>query len=94
MDIGGNTAKHLYQHWAVTHPWDHKEVTYFFGDERCVPPYHQESDYGMFKQSLFPTGIPECCTIKRMKGELFDQEAAANNYENMLRNPWIFYFCL
>jgi len=81
MLTGGNTARGLYQYWAVSKPWDHREVRYFLGDERCVPPYHEDSNYGMVRQTLFPTGIPKGCVVKKMKGDLFDRELAAKYYE-------------
>ena len=84
MLTGGNTAKELYQHWAITQPWGHQKIRYFFGDERCVPPDHLDCNYNMVKQVLFPNGIPKDCTVTRMEGELSDQETVARNYEKKL----------
>jgi len=72
MLTGGKTAKHLYQNWANITPWDHRKIKYYFGDERCVPPDHQESNYGMLKQTLFKADLPEDCSVIRMEGELVD----------------------
>ena len=66
MLTGGNTAKQLYQHWAVSKPWNHSKIIYYFGDERCVPPDHQDSNYGMVKRSLFPKGTPKGYKVIRM----------------------------
>jgi 6-phosphogluconolactonase len=84
MLTGGNTAKQLYQHWTVSKSWNHSKIIYYFGDERCVPPDHQDSNYGMVKRSLFPKGIPKGCKVIRMEGELSERETAARNYEQML----------
>ena len=84
MLTGGNTAKQLYQHWAVSKPWNHSKIIYYFGDERCVPPDHQDSNYGMVKRSLFPKGTPKGCKVIRMEGELSEREMSARNYEQML----------
>jgi len=84
MLTGGYTAKQLYQHWAVSKPWNHSKIVYFFGDKRCVPPDHQDSNYGMVKRSLFPKGTPIGCKVIRMEGELSEREAPARNYEQML----------
>ena len=70
MLTGGNTAKHLYQHWADTSQWDQSKIKYLLGDERCVPPDHHESNYGMVRRTLFPTGIPDGCELIRMEGEM------------------------
>ena len=83
MLTGGNTAKQLYKHWTDVKPWNHREVRNFFGDESCVTPDHQDSNYCMMKNALFLKSIPKDCTITRMEGELSDREAAAKNYENM-----------
>ena len=81
---GGNTAKQLYQHWVVSQPWHHRKIKYYFGDERCVPPEHPDSNSGMVRQALFPEGIMKDCMVTRMEGELSNQEMAAKNYERML----------
>jgi 6-phosphogluconolactonase len=63
-------------------PWSKVQLT--FGDERCVPPDHQDSNYRVAKESLIdPSGIPEG-NVFRMRGEI-DPEAAAREYEAKLR---------
>ena len=84
MLTGGYTAKHLYQYWAVSKPWNHGKIIYYFGDERCVPPDHQHSNYCMVKRALFPKGTPKGCKVIRMEGELFERELAARKYEQIL----------
>jgi 6-phosphogluconolactonase len=61
-------------------------MVFFFGDERCVPPDHPESNYGMTEEVMFqPLGIkPE--QVHRIKGELGDPAIAAQEYEQTLRN--------
>ena len=86
MLTGGNTVKKLYHHWFVSQPWDHRKIRYYFGDERCVTPEHQESNFGMVRKTLFPEGIPDNGKVMRMEGELSDRETAAKNYERMLPN--------
>jgi 6-phosphogluconolactonase len=54
-----------------------------FGDERCVPPDHEDSNYRVAKESLLdPAGIPEG-NVFRMRGEI-DPEEAAHEYEAKL----------
>ncbi len=63
-------------------PW--KKVQLTFGDERCVPPDHEDSNYRVAKETLIdPTGIP-AGNVFRMRGEI-DPETAAQEYEDMLR---------
>ena len=57
---------------------------FFFGDERCVPPEHNESNYGMVMNSLFQNGLPLGCSIERMRGEDSDHEIAALLYEKVI----------
>jgi 6-phosphogluconolactonase len=62
-------------------PWG--KVQFTFGDERCVPPDHADSNYRVANQSLFsPAGIAEG-NVFRMRGEI-DPETAAREYEAKL----------
>jgi 6-phosphogluconolactonase len=48
---GGSTPKPLYEKLAeTTYPWEEVEV--FFGDERCVPPDHPDSNFRMANEAL------------------------------------------
>ena len=43
---GGSTPRPVYERLAETpYPWDKVDV--FFGDERCVPPDHPDSNFAM-----------------------------------------------
>lgn len=51
-------------------------IHFFWGDERCVPPEHPESNYGLARDRLFlPLGIPED-RVHRIRGELSPARAA------------------
>jgi 6-phosphogluconolactonase len=85
---GGTTPEHLYA--ALASPdyagrFDWSKTTFLFGDERCVPPEHPDSNFGLAERVLFrPLRIaPE--QIHRMHGEAADPEAAASDYERLLR---------
>ena len=81
---GGRTPAAVYREWAATAgdlPWDRVQIT--FGDERCVPPDDEQSNYLMARKNLLDLApIPES-NIYRMKGELPPEEAA-NEYEARL----------
>jgi 6-phosphogluconolactonase len=48
---GGATPQVTHERLArLDYPWE--EVDVFFGDERCVPPDHPDSNYGMAQESL------------------------------------------
>lgn len=76
---GGSTPLNLYNYlrgknfsgnllWEKTH--------LFWSDERCVPPDHHESNYGMAKSALLDhVSIPPK-NIHRMRGEINPPEAA------------------
>lgn len=62
-------------------PWNKIQLT--FGDERCVPPDDEESNYRVARESLLdPSGIPEG-NVFRIRGEI-DPETAAREYEAKL----------
>ena len=81
---GGNTPQPIYARLAaVGHdlPWDLIRIT--FGDERCVPPDDQQSNFRMAWETLLaPAAVPEE-SILRMRGEI-DPQIAAQEYEDQL----------
>ena len=83
MLTGGRSARELYQLWSES-SFDFRGIQFFFGDERCVPPEHNDSNYGMVMNSLFQNGLPSGCSIERMKGEDSDRDSAALSYEDVI----------
>jgi 6-phosphogluconolactonase len=81
---GGNTPRPVYAEVAQTGrdlPWN--KILFTFGDERCVPPEDEQSNYRMARESLFErAGIPEE-SILRMRGEIAP-EPGAREYETRL----------
>ena len=80
---GGSTPKATYEVLARDHAGDvdWPNVHVFFGDERTVPPDHEDSNYRMAREALLdhvPVG-----SVHRMRGELPPDEAAAS-YEGEL----------
>jgi 6-phosphogluconolactonase len=84
MLTGGRTAERLYRYWAdmATLPLD--GLRFLFGDERCVPPGHADSNYALVMKTLFDKGLPPGCSIARMEGENPELEVAAKEYEELL----------
>ena len=86
---GGSTPRALYTLLAQAGyreriQWSHVDI--FWGDERCVPPEHPDSDYGMARAALLDhLPAPFHPGIYRMEGELLP-ELAARNYEIALRS--------
>ncbi len=80
---GGNTPKPVYAALAnIGLDWTKIRIT--FGDERCVPPDHPDSNFRMARLALLePAGVPER-NILRMAGER-PPELAATDYEKALR---------
>ena len=81
---GGSTPKATYEVLARDYAdrLDWSRVHVFFGDERTVPPDHEDSNYRMAYETLLshvPVG-----SVHRMRGELPPDEAAAA-YEEELR---------
>lgn len=80
---GGNTPAILFSilagHYGTSVNWE--KVHFFWGDERCVPADHQESNFRMAKLILIDKiDIPES-NIHRIKGEE-DPFSEAERYQN------------
>jgi 6-phosphogluconolactonase len=80
---GGTTPKASYEVLAGL-PLDWAKVEIFFGDERCVPADHPESNYRMAKAALLDRLATPAKAVHRMAGELADRDAAARSYEALL----------
>lgn len=81
---GGTTPRRAYERLAQLPgvPW--KDVTIYFGDERCVPPSHSDSNYRMANEALFEPAAIEARNVRRPRGEDPDPDAAAREYELLL----------
>lgn len=87
---GGTTPRATYEvlagsAFAAALPW--AAVTWFFGDERAVPPDHAESNYRAARETLF-AGRPEALErVRRMPADAADLELAARAYGELLPDP-------
>ena len=61
-------AAELRPHWSSVELW--------WGDERCVPPEHEWSNYGMAKRTLLDRLVTPPAAVHRIQGELGAQRAA------------------
>ncbi|WP_462319737.1 6-phosphogluconolactonase [Marinilabilia sp.] len=82
---GGSTPEAIFdlltQEYSSLVKWD--KLRFFWGDERCVAPDHEESNYKMTRQHLFNhLPIPEQ-NIFRVKGELGPRQALSD-YKQVL----------
>ena len=83
---GGETPAPTYEllatrfHLSV----DWKEVQFFWGDERCVPPDHQASNYRMAYMTMLSKLSLRPDQVHRIKGEI-EPDRAALEYEDDLR---------
>jgi 6-phosphogluconolactonase len=82
---GGNTPKPLYEILAgpKAESLDWTRVHFFWGDERCVPPNHPDSNFNQANQVLLrPRSILDE-NIHRIKAELKPNEAARQYQEEI-----------
>jgi 6-phosphogluconolactonase len=87
---GGSTPKALHQLLASDEfrlQIDWANVELYFGDERCVPPESELSNYRMAKETLIDRVPIPPDNVYRMKGEL-DPEQAAKEYGQMLKQKF------
>jgi 6-phosphogluconolactonase len=84
---GGSTPRAMNARLAASprrEQLDWTKLRFFFGDERCVPPDHPDSNYGMTRETLFaPLGIAES-QIERVLAEN-EPHAAAAAYDVALK---------
>ncbi|MEM6264623.1 MAG: 6-phosphogluconolactonase [Bacteroidota bacterium] len=86
---GGSTPKLLFKQLAestdVPFPWQNLHI--WWVDERCVPPSHPESNYGVMKELLLDKVQIPSENIHRVEGELTPEEANIR-YQTALEH-WI-----
>jgi 6-phosphogluconolactonase len=79
---GGKTPELAYEEAAKREP-DWSRTSLWWGDERCVPPEHEYSNYGAAKRALLDRLDQSPSAVHRIKGEL-GKEAAAADYDREL----------
>ena len=79
---GGKTPKKAYEQAAKDAP-DWSNVTLWWGDERCVPPDDENSNYRMAKESLLDKLERWPREVHRVKGELGKERASADYLEQL-----------
>ncbi len=84
---GGNTPRALYERLSASDmaeriPWPKTHL--FWGDERCLPPDHPDSNYGMTAAALLSRVRLPAENVHRIQGELPPPQAA-ERYEAELR---------
>lgn len=87
---GGGTPRPAYELLAQE-PYrsriDWQKVRIFFGDERCVPPDHPQSNYRMANEALLSRVPIPAGNLFRMRGEI-DPHQAAVEYGQMLKSEF------
>lgn len=82
---GGTTPKRMFdllvERGKQALPWD--RIHLWWGDERCVPPEHPDSNYGMTKQHLIDPLELDVANIHRIIAE-DDPNGAARAYNDKL----------
>ena len=81
---GGNTPRAVHAELArlgADLPWNRVQIT--FGDERCVPPDHADSNFRMAKETLLDAVAIPAGNVFRIRGEIAPADAA-RAYEDKL----------
>jgi 6-phosphogluconolactonase len=85
---GGTTPRFAYEEAAELEPdWSRAEL--WWGDDRCVPPDDELSNYGMAKAALLDRLEQQPAAVHRMRGEL-GREAGAEEYASELAGVGVF----
>lgn len=85
---GGSTPRATYallatEEFAARVDWPRVHI--FWGDERCVPPDHPDSNYRMAREALLDHVPLPARNVHPIQGEIDPEEAAAD-YERTLRS--------
>ena len=81
---GGSTPAAAYRLLAQqAHEWERWE--FFFGDERCLPPFHPERNSFMARETLLDQVPVEAHQVHEIPAEL-GAEKGADKYEALVRN--------
>lgn len=85
---GGSTPKRLYELLAAdarldARMWSH--MHFFWGDERCVPPDHRDSNYHMTREAMLAHVPVPRLNQHRIEGEREPHVAAAGYEDTMQR---------
>ena len=85
---GGNTPRRAYEligaePRSLLLSWS--DVFIYFGDERCVPPDDEQSNYRMAKKAFLDAVPLPPANVHRIRGEA-DPGIAANEYASILRS--------
>jgi 6-phosphogluconolactonase len=80
---GGHTPGRAYQLAAELEP-DWSAASVWWGDERCVPPDDERSNYLLARENLFDRLATQPGETHRIRGEL-GADAAADEYDSELR---------
>jgi 6-phosphogluconolactonase len=86
---GGSTPKRMYEvlsspALAGAIPWS--RVRLFFGDERCVPPDHKDSNYNTAQVGLLSKVGIDASRVHRMVGEDGAEKGAAEYEKAVIQN--------
>jgi len=79
---GGSTPADAYE-LAAEQQRDWSRTELWWGDERCVPPDDERSNYGMAKRTLLDQIEVQPAAVHRMRGEL-GRDAGAEDYDREL----------
>ena len=80
---GGSTPRAAYERLASLE-LDWPQATLWFGDERCVPPDDERSNYRLVREAILDRLAGPPPVVRRIQGEL-GPEDAADQYERELR---------
>jgi 6-phosphogluconolactonase len=89
---GGSTPGHAYRLAAEREP-DWSAASLWWGDERCVPPDDERSNFRLAREHLLDRIEAPPREVQRIRGELGAEEAA-REYDELLRGAQLDYVLL
>lgn len=88
MLTGGRSAEVFYRQWSSSIRGYKSKIRFYFGDERCVLPSSNDSNFFAANKFLFDSRFDfESEQVFRIRGESEDVEAESDRYSSLLPDP-------
>lgn len=84
MLTGGRSVEPVYRNLNARSEIKNHPINFYFGDERCLPLDHEDSNFQAVSRTLFAGGVPANCRVEPMLADSPDSDAELKRYASIL----------